>query len=43
MNELQLLFANLEKGPQKYFKPIDLATNLELNLSYQQDAEEYTF
>jgi hypothetical protein len=41
MYQLQLLFANLEKGFQKFIKPDDLASHLELNLSYQQDAEEY--
>jgi len=41
MYQLQLLFANLEKGFQKFIKPDDLASHLELNLSYQQDAEEF--
>lgn len=41
MYQLQLLFATLEKGIQKYFKPLELANTLGLNLTYQQDAEEY--
>uniref|UniRef100_A0A6B2KY63 ubiquitinyl hydrolase 1 n=1 Tax=Arcella intermedia TaxID=1963864 RepID=A0A6B2KY63_9EUKA len=41
INDLKLLFSNLQKKIKKYEEPTDFAKNLKVDVSIQQDAQEF--